>query len=209
MLHGKHIACFSRICSGRHGLKSYKGNLILQESLYSDIDRRSAYYRATRRAEQEAEAAHPPPQPLLTPPNILTLLRVVLVPVFVACWYSTGEAGRLWNLTGKMITRNKPCPAARSNAVDLLMAVLQVQPCSVLMPKFSKRVMQPTGRRSSQRWSSSARPSQTQSTATSPERCDPSGAECHATSAPLHGQPARGRSVWLRLPILPSIEPHA
>jgi hypothetical protein len=60
----------------------------VQESLHSDIDRRSAYYRATRLAEQEA--SHPPPQPLLTPPNILTLLRVVLVPVFVACWYSTG-----------------------------------------------------------------------------------------------------------------------
>lgn len=65
-----------------------------QESLYSDIDRRSAYYRATRRAEQEA--AHPPPQPLLTPPNILTLLRVVLVPVFVASWYSTGKGFVQW-----------------------------------------------------------------------------------------------------------------
>jgi len=67
-----------------------------QESLDSFIDRRSAYYRASRRAEQEAaaqaeqEAALPPPQPLLTPPNILTLLRVVLVPVFVVTWYSTG-----------------------------------------------------------------------------------------------------------------------
>lgn len=60
-----------------------------QESLYSDIDRRSAYYRATRRAEQVA--THPPPQPLLTPPNILTLLRVLLVPVFVVTWYSTGK----------------------------------------------------------------------------------------------------------------------
>lgn len=37
-----------------------------------------------------AAADHPPPQPLLTPPNVLTLLRVVLVPVFVFSWYSTG-----------------------------------------------------------------------------------------------------------------------
>lgn len=69
-----------------------------QESLLSPIDRRSAYYRAARRAEAEAgegegdpsAAAHPEPQPLLTPPNVLTLLRVVLVPVFVVAWYSQG-----------------------------------------------------------------------------------------------------------------------
>ena len=84
MLHRKSLAGHELTCS--------REPHTLQESLYSDIDRRSAYYRATRRAEQEAEAAHPPPQPLLTPPNILTLLRVVLVPVFVACWYSTGKS---------------------------------------------------------------------------------------------------------------------
>ena len=62
-----------------------------QESLDSPIDRRSAYYRASRRAQAELEAEHPPPQPLLTPPNILTMLRVFLVPIFVLTWYSSGK----------------------------------------------------------------------------------------------------------------------
>lgn len=77
-----------------------------QESLYSLIDRRSAFYRATRRAEAEIGATaggsgeeggilaegqpHTAPQPLLTPPNVLTLLRVALVPVLVVTWYQPG-----------------------------------------------------------------------------------------------------------------------
>ena len=32
--------------------------------------------------------AHPQPEPLLTAPNVLTFLRVVLVPVFVGLWFS-------------------------------------------------------------------------------------------------------------------------
>ena len=32
--------------------------------------------------------AHPQPEPLLTAPNVLTMLRVVLVPVFVVLWFS-------------------------------------------------------------------------------------------------------------------------
>lgn len=78
-----------------------------QESLYSLIDRRSAFYRATRRAEAETGAVaggsggntglggggrtHTEPQPLLTPPNILTLLRVALVPALVVTWYQPGH----------------------------------------------------------------------------------------------------------------------
>mmetsp|Transcript_7472 Transcript_7472/g.22112 ORF Transcript_7472/g.22112 Transcript_7472/m.22112 type:complete len:306 (+) Transcript_7472:187-1104(+) len=87
--------------SGRKAIKrvSLFHSFPSQESLLSPIDRRSAYYRAARRAEAEAgegegdpsAAAHPEPQPLLTPPNVLTLLRVVLVPVFVVAWYSQGH----------------------------------------------------------------------------------------------------------------------
>lgn len=81
---------------------------VAQESLYSLIDRRSAFYRATRRAEHVTSGAtgggtangetssaagsdqQTQPQPLLTPPNILTLLRVALVPVLVITWYQPG-----------------------------------------------------------------------------------------------------------------------
>ena len=38
-----------------------------------------------RRAQNEA---HPQPEPLLTAPNVLTMLRVVLVPIFVGLWFS-------------------------------------------------------------------------------------------------------------------------
>jgi hypothetical protein len=65
----------------------------LQESLDSPIDRRSDYYRQRAREERSPGApgapAAPALQPLLTPPNALTLLRIVLVPVVVGLWFST------------------------------------------------------------------------------------------------------------------------
>ncbi len=65
----------------------------LQESLDSPIDRRSDYYRQRAREERSPGApgapAAPTLQPLLTPPNALTLLRIVLVPVVVGLWFST------------------------------------------------------------------------------------------------------------------------
>ena len=59
-----------------------------QESFDSPIDRRSSYYRAAA-AGQLAAAGSRAPQPLLTPPNVLTLLRLALVPAFAACWFGT------------------------------------------------------------------------------------------------------------------------
>lgn len=64
--------------------------LVLQESLDSPIDRRSDYYRQRAREglppgvvqQQQGQA-----QPLLTAPNALTFLRVLLVPVFVVLWF--------------------------------------------------------------------------------------------------------------------------
>ena len=60
-----------------------------QESFDSPIDRRSDYYR--QRAREEEPPGEPPDaelQPLLTAPNVLTLLRIGLVPVVVALWFS-------------------------------------------------------------------------------------------------------------------------
>lgn len=56
-----------------------------QESLDSPIDRRSDYYRQT--ARQKAPAV-PQKQPLLTPPNVLTFLRIIFVPVLMVLWFS-------------------------------------------------------------------------------------------------------------------------
>lgn len=39
----------------------------------------------------QKEASHPEPEPLLTAPNVLTMLRVVLVPVFVCLWFSSAH----------------------------------------------------------------------------------------------------------------------
>ncbi|GMH32483.1 hypothetical protein BSKO_00317 [Bryopsis sp. KO-2023] len=57
-----------------------------QESFDSPIDRRSDYYR--RQARYEHQPLKPRPQPLLTIPTILTLLRVALVPFLVGLWFT-------------------------------------------------------------------------------------------------------------------------
>lgn len=58
-----------------------------EESLASPIDRRSALYRSKALAILAEHGGLGAPQPLLTPPNVLTFLRILLVPAFVACWY--------------------------------------------------------------------------------------------------------------------------
>ena len=52
---------------------------IPQESLDSPIDRRSDYYRKRARQKRQASSSTPPAQRLLTAPNVLTFLRVLLV----------------------------------------------------------------------------------------------------------------------------------
>jgi CDP-diacylglycerol--glycerol-3-phosphate 3-phosphatidyltransferase len=62
-----------------------------QESLDSPIDRRSDYYRQRAREERppplQPQPARGQAQPLLTLPNVLTFLRVLLVPIFAALWF--------------------------------------------------------------------------------------------------------------------------
>ena len=62
--------------------------LLPQESFDSPIDRRSDYYRQRARGEPPGEPPDAELQPLLTAPNVLTLLRIALVPVVVALWFS-------------------------------------------------------------------------------------------------------------------------
>ena len=62
----------------------------LQESFDSPIDRRSDYYRQRARCSDASEP--PQPQDLLTIPTVLTLLRVLLVPVLVSLWFATFDA---------------------------------------------------------------------------------------------------------------------
>ena len=57
-----------------------------QESLDSPIDRRSAYYREQALELLQRKGALKP-QRMMTPPNLLTFLRVLLVPVLVVTWY--------------------------------------------------------------------------------------------------------------------------
>ena len=61
----------------------------VQESLSSPIDRRSDYYRQRAREQQphSQAAANAKPQPLLTAPNVLTFLRLLMVPVLVVLWF--------------------------------------------------------------------------------------------------------------------------
>lgn len=61
-----------------------------QESLDSPIDRRSDYYRQRAREERPLavlQQQKTQPQPLLTAPNTLTFLRVLLVPLLVVLWF--------------------------------------------------------------------------------------------------------------------------
>ena len=66
------------------------GVLPSEESFDSPIDRRSDYYRQQawqhRTHGGKASPAAPQRQPLLTLPNVLTLMRLVLVPVLVLLW---------------------------------------------------------------------------------------------------------------------------
>jgi hypothetical protein len=65
------------------------GVLPSEESFDSPIDRRSDYYRQQawqHRTHGKASPAAPQRQPLLTLPNLLTLMRLVLVPVLVLLW---------------------------------------------------------------------------------------------------------------------------
>ena len=65
------------------------GVLPSEESFDSPIDRRSDYYRQQawqHRTHGKASPAAPQRQPLLTLPNVLTLMRLVLVPVLVLLW---------------------------------------------------------------------------------------------------------------------------
>lgn len=63
----------------------------MQESLSSPIDRRSDYYRQRAREQQQQPQSQASqsakPQPLLTAPNVLTFLRLLLVPVLVVLWF--------------------------------------------------------------------------------------------------------------------------
>lgn len=61
----------------------------LQESLSSPIDRRSDYYRQRAREQQPTAQGSQgaKPQPLLTAPNVLTFLRLLMVPVLVVLWF--------------------------------------------------------------------------------------------------------------------------
>lgn len=64
--------------------------MLLQESLDSPIDRRSDYYRQRAREERPSgvlQQKSSQAQPLLTAPNALTFLRVLLVPVLVVLWF--------------------------------------------------------------------------------------------------------------------------
>ena len=64
--------------------------ILLQESLDSPIDRRSDYYRQRAREERPSgvlQQKSSQAQPLLTAPNALTFLRVLLVPVLVVLWF--------------------------------------------------------------------------------------------------------------------------
>lgn len=60
--------------------------VVPQESFDSPIDRRSDYYRQKVREGPSAQAPAKP-QPLITPPNVLTLFRIALVPVFAVLWF--------------------------------------------------------------------------------------------------------------------------
>ena len=68
---------------GERGMDSCVG--APQESLDSPIDRRSDFYR--REARRKGEPRPPKQQRLLTWPNILTLFRVVFVPVIILLWF--------------------------------------------------------------------------------------------------------------------------
>ncbi|KAK9811969.1 hypothetical protein WJX73_004184 [Symbiochloris irregularis] len=59
------------------------------ESFDSPIDRRSDYYRQKVREGSGPLTERSPAQPqrLLTPPNVLTLFRIALVPVFAILWF--------------------------------------------------------------------------------------------------------------------------
>ena len=61
----------------------------VQESLSSPIDRRSDYYRQRAREQQSQPQSQQSskPQPLLTAPNVLTFMRLLLVPVLVVLWF--------------------------------------------------------------------------------------------------------------------------
>lgn len=63
------------------------------ESFDSPLDRRSEVYR--HQARLHPVAPQPPPQPLVTIPNVLTFLRLILVPVLIIVWYSRLEHAAL------------------------------------------------------------------------------------------------------------------
>lgn len=60
-----------------------------QEALDAPLDRRAESYRLQRLAQLQAEGHGTlQPQPLLTPPNVCTLARLLMVPVFVLLWFA-------------------------------------------------------------------------------------------------------------------------
>ncbi|EFN56690.1 hypothetical protein CHLNCDRAFT_51707 [Chlorella variabilis] len=61
------------------------------ESLDSPIDRRSDYYRQQALLQTLKEQGKLKPQPLLTPPNVLTFARVALVPLFMLLWHAAHQ----------------------------------------------------------------------------------------------------------------------
>lgn len=71
---------------------------LLQESLNSPIDRRADYYRLTAlqslRAKGSAVA-----RPFLELPNLLTLSRLIMVPIFVVCWFWDSPAAPITTAT--------------------------------------------------------------------------------------------------------------
>lgn len=64
-----------------------------EEDLASPIDRRSLYYRqqAYDLAHKQGQLDIDAPPKIFTLPTLLTLLRVALVPVLVACWYGAHQ----------------------------------------------------------------------------------------------------------------------
>lgn len=67
-----------------------------EESFDSGEDRRSAYYRQQAWQHSHAQPPAAKPQPLLTIPNILTFLRLILVPVVFVLMYHPSIMAPIW-----------------------------------------------------------------------------------------------------------------
>lgn len=66
-----------------------------EESFDSPYDRRSEVYKHLAYEYAKEHAQQQKQQPLWTVPNLLTFLRLVLVPVVMALWYAQHELAQL------------------------------------------------------------------------------------------------------------------